>query len=1293
MAMHASTTRSPAGPAPTAVSTSRSATAARRDQTTSNPAPRMETKRSPLSRRSSAIIPLGLPPAVPGRPLQPAVRTAIERGLGADLGGVTVHQDGPSDAAARSMGARAFAYGSRIFLGAGESAADLDLMAHESAHVLQQRGSPRPQAKGPASGAGSLESEANAAAQAVTAGSRFAVTGRTAGPTIQRQDQNDSWLRRAGRAVGSAVGSVVEFGEDVGWRMLQEFAPELVPIIRQGPVEWIKEKVASAAESVFNTLMAPIRPLTGIAANLVGHFANLVSWVRQAAARIANGDCGAVTEAAEKIQQVFEGLAAPVIDRIKQLADRVKGFFTGLWDRFGAPVWQFLQRIGGAAWERIQQLGRWIWEKTAPIRRVLDRAWTWIKNKLGIGEGAEGQDGILQWVQRKAQAVWDEHIKPFYERYRTQILVVTGVLIMLSPAGPVIAIAAAIGGLAAGIRWIRQYLRSREGIVRQRGVLEGAIIPGILGAVNRVSAFLMDKARFIAGKLRDVVGGLNRALGAVAGTVLNFAVSILRWIVDRFQELVDWAVQGLVGLASGAAAALERLRIYLQPILNVLREIAGVVGNLMRLPMLLAGRLWNAIPACIRNPFVDFFIPLILRQIAFFRELAASPEAWRQTRTQVMDLIHRVFRNFDLLGAIRGAFALVVRALRIPVDLMGQLLDKAASAWDAVIAAPIRFIETALKAILQGVGRFMRNILSHLWFGVQGWLFNAVNQSGGRSGVAVSPPTSWTDFRAVFGFVLGVLGISVNHVIELINRRVPGAGRVLQAGVRLLSGALEWIKIAIEQGPRGLWQHLVQRLSDLGTLVLESAVGWVMTRVVAIVGARLAAMAASAGLTAVLEAVKAVYSAIQTAIEYMPRILAILIRVFDTVNQIAAGVIGPAATLVEGGFRMAMPIIIGFLANYAGLGGIGGRIVEIIQNVRQRIDDAILGLIDRVIAAIRSFVDTLRRGARSLAAAILDRPVRFAGERHRLRAQTENGPVAVVMASDGFRDVHEQLVLLRRNYLTQHGGELAGQDEAARALDERLRRVLWRKNEIIDRAGRDRDRRDQILSEGLGELEDMVTELGEYMVETFGQALGPGARVEPRSVIYVVAADRGFVVQDIRVIREGHFGIIAQSLDRSSQLFMSYRSHGTEWRIPSLQQPPPYVGFSGTQGAGTRIAQNIQRGVSPGGGYRATPPGYSETGRWNQRGHLVAREFGGPGDLRNIVAMTTVANQGPTEMRSVEIAVSTDVAKGTVLTYKATPIYNGKSPFALPPDAVVVDVDEEWPNRQLRKHHKRVDNT
>ncbi|GIF25958.1 hypothetical protein Ate02nite_86880 [Paractinoplanes tereljensis] len=73
-----------------------------------------------------------------GRPIPPDVRAKIEEHLGFPLGGVLVHDDAKAQAAAAQLGARAFTTGQHIFLGAGESAGDLALMAHEATHVVQQ---------------------------------------------------------------------------------------------------------------------------------------------------------------------------------------------------------------------------------------------------------------------------------------------------------------------------------------------------------------------------------------------------------------------------------------------------------------------------------------------------------------------------------------------------------------------------------------------------------------------------------------------------------------------------------------------------------------------------------------------------------------------------------------------------------------------------------------------------------------------------------------------------------------------------------------------------------------------------------------------------------------------------------------------------------------------------------------------------------------------------------------------------------------------------------------------------
>jgi tRNA(Arg) A34 adenosine deaminase TadA len=73
-----------------------------------------------------------------GAPIPPDVRGKIEEHLGFPLGGVVVHSDRTAQAAAAQLGARAFTTGQHIFLGAGESAGDLALMAHEATHVVQQ---------------------------------------------------------------------------------------------------------------------------------------------------------------------------------------------------------------------------------------------------------------------------------------------------------------------------------------------------------------------------------------------------------------------------------------------------------------------------------------------------------------------------------------------------------------------------------------------------------------------------------------------------------------------------------------------------------------------------------------------------------------------------------------------------------------------------------------------------------------------------------------------------------------------------------------------------------------------------------------------------------------------------------------------------------------------------------------------------------------------------------------------------------------------------------------------------
>jgi hypothetical protein len=78
-----------------------------------------------------------------GQPLASTTLAFFEPRLGADLGGVRLHRGPAAAAAAARLDARAFTYGTDIWLGAGEREGDRRLLGHELTHVLQSPGAAR----------------------------------------------------------------------------------------------------------------------------------------------------------------------------------------------------------------------------------------------------------------------------------------------------------------------------------------------------------------------------------------------------------------------------------------------------------------------------------------------------------------------------------------------------------------------------------------------------------------------------------------------------------------------------------------------------------------------------------------------------------------------------------------------------------------------------------------------------------------------------------------------------------------------------------------------------------------------------------------------------------------------------------------------------------------------------------------------------------------------------------------------------------------------------------------------
>jgi hypothetical protein len=140
---------------------------------------------SPAPRPTLTPLPARSERAASGQPLAPHVQEAIERSFLVDLSSVRLHTGAYAQRSAEQLSARAFTFGSDIFLGSGEQPSDLTLIAHEAAHVVQQQTGTLQQGWSD-DRSDRYEREADRAAAAVQRGARFTVHERVGSAHVQR---------------------------------------------------------------------------------------------------------------------------------------------------------------------------------------------------------------------------------------------------------------------------------------------------------------------------------------------------------------------------------------------------------------------------------------------------------------------------------------------------------------------------------------------------------------------------------------------------------------------------------------------------------------------------------------------------------------------------------------------------------------------------------------------------------------------------------------------------------------------------------------------------------------------------------------------------------------------------------------------------------------------------------------------------------------------------------------------------------------------------------------------------
>ena len=301
-------------------------------------------------------------------------------------------------------------------------------------------------------------------------------------------------------------------------------------------------------------------------------------------------------------------------------------FFSNLWNKFGAPAIDFLTQYAADIWTEIKGIGQKLWDGTQPVRDALAAAWKWVKDQLGIGEGPEGQNGLLQWVQGKLGDAWDwikQQLQPvigpmkaFYEKIKA-----------ILPLEDILNLRQKVHEWLQHTAQMATSMRGAKGVTQNKEALRGQILPAVKAAIVGLRSKIVSAGSWVSAQIGGVaqtVTGLfaslrsNSILGALSGAI--------QWVQDKVASLAAWVQSGVVGLFSTIGSGVAKLADFVEPVLNGLNKVVSVVANVVKeLPGLVLGPIWNAIPACIRDPIKDFIVENILEPDSSHQHVPEGP--------------------------------------------------------------------------------------------------------------------------------------------------------------------------------------------------------------------------------------------------------------------------------------------------------------------------------------------------------------------------------------------------------------------------------------------------------------------------------------------------------------------------------------------------------------------------------------------------------------------------------------------------------------------------------------------
>ncbi|MDQ4098645.1 MAG: hypothetical protein M3144_12360 [Actinomycetota bacterium] len=342
-------------------------------------------------------------------------------------------------------------------------------------------------------------------------------------------------------------------------------------------------------------------------------------------------------------------------------------------------------------------------------------------------------------------------------------------------------------------------------------------------------------------------------------------------------------------------------------------------------------------------------------------------------------------KNKGLVDKVKDAVGGAIEAILKLKDLFMSVLAKAANAFTKILADPIAFIGNFMTALKNGFMNFANNIWDHLKKGLMGWLLGALASAG------IEIPDSF-DLKGILKLVASILGLTWNSIKARIMKIAPWVGKAID----FIESKIEVFVILATKGVVGIWEWIKDKIGDLTEMVLGPIKEFVVEKIVKAGITWVLGMLNPAG--ALIKIVQALIGVVQWVMERGAALADFVSTVIDSVHDIAHGGLGGVPAKIEAALGKAVPLVISFLANLLGLGGISEKIKSILETVQKPVGKAVDAVIKGALKVAKPLIAGLKSIGQKVKAKLLGGDDSPEGKKKRL----DEGMRAAVGATNRF---------------------------------------------------------------------------------------------------------------------------------------------------------------------------------------------------------------------------------------------------------------------------------------------------